>query len=46
MQPFYNEQQQMLSATVREFAVNDLAPLADEVDSREEFPKTQFAGLD
>ena len=45
MQPFYNEQQQMLSATVREFAVNDLAPLADEVDSQEEFPKTQFAGL-
>ena len=45
MQPFYNEQQQMLSATVREFAVNDLAPLADEVDSQEEFPKKQFAGL-
>lgn len=45
MQPFYNEQQQMLSATVREFAVNDLAPLADEVDTLEEFPKTQFAGL-
>ena len=45
MQPFYNEQQQMLSATVREFAVNNLAPLADEVDSSEEFPKTQFAGL-
>ena len=45
MQPFYNEQQQMLSATVREFAVNDLAPLADEVDSLEEFPKTQFAAL-
>ncbi len=45
MQPFYNEQQQMLSATVREFAANDLAPLADEVDSQEEFPRTQFAGL-
>lgn len=45
MQPFYNEQQQMLATTVREFAVNDLAPLADEVDSREEFPKTQFASL-
>lgn len=45
MQPFYNEQQQMLSATVREFAVNDLAPLADEVDSQEEFPKTQFSAL-
>ena len=45
MQPFYNEQQQMLTATVREFAVNDLAPLADEVDTLEIFPKKQFAGL-
>ena len=45
MQPFYNEQQQMLSATVREFANNDLAPLADEVDTQEAFPKTQFAAL-
>ncbi len=45
MQPFYNEQQQMLSATVREFAAHDLAPLADEVDTLEEFPKQQFAGL-
>ena len=45
MQPFYNEQQQMLAATVREFAVNDLAPLADEVDTLELFPKKQFAGL-
>ena len=45
MEPFYNEQQQMLAATVREFAENDLAPLADEVDTNEEFPKTQFAGL-
>ena len=45
MQPFYNEQQQMLAATVREFAVNDLAPLADEVDTLEIFPKKQFAGL-
>ena len=45
MQPFYNEQQNMLAATVREFAENDLAPLADDVDTREEFPKQQFAGL-
>ena len=45
MEPFYNEQQQMLAATVREFAENDLAPLADEVDTNEDFPKTQFAGL-
>ena len=43
MQPFYNEQQQMLAATVREFAENDLAPLADDVDTNEEFPKAQFA---
>ncbi len=45
MQPFYNEQQQILAATVREFAENDLAQLADDVDTREEFPKRQFAGL-
>lgn len=45
MQPFYNEQQQMLAATVREFAENDLAPLADDVDTNEEFPKQQFAAL-
>ena len=45
MQPFYNEQQQMLAATVREFAENDLAPLADDVDTSEEFPKQQFAAL-
>ena len=45
MQPFYNEQQQMLAATVREFAENDLAPLADDVDTNEEFPKEQFAAL-
>ena len=45
MQPFYNEQQQMLAATVREFAEKDLAPLADEVDTNEEFPKVQFAAL-
>ena len=35
MEPFYNEQQQMLAATVREFAESDLAPLADEVDTNE-----------
>ena len=45
MQPFYNEQQYMLAATVREFAMNDLAPLADDVDTLEEFPKQQFVGL-
>ena len=45
MQPFYNEQQQLLASTVREFAENDLAPLADEVDTNEQFPKTQFDAL-
>ena len=45
MQPFYNEQQQMLATTVREFAENDLAPLADEVDTDEVFPKSQFSAL-
>ena len=45
MQPFYNEQQQLLANTVREFAENDLAPLADDVDTNEEFPKQQFAAL-
>ena len=45
MQPFYNEQQTMLAATVREFAAQELAPLADAVDSAEEFPRQQFAGL-
>ena len=45
MQPFYNEQQQLLANTVREFAENDLAPLADDVDTHEEFPKQQFAAL-
>ena len=44
MQPFYNEQQQMLAATVREFAENDLAPLADDVDTNEEFPKAAVRG--
>jgi acyl-CoA dehydrogenase len=45
MQPFYNEQQTMLATTVREFAGEKLAPLADEVDTRAEFPIDQFRGL-
>lgn len=45
MQPFYNEQQTMLATTVREFAARELAPRADEVDTREEFPVDQFRGL-
>ena len=45
MQPFYNEQQNMLATTVREFAAENLAPLADQVDEKEEFPMEQFRGL-
>ena len=45
MKPFYNEQQNMLAATVREFASEKLAPFADQVDEKEEFPFDQFKGL-
>ena len=45
MQPFYNEQQTMLATTVREFAADKLAPRADEVDEKAEFPMDQFRGL-
>ena len=45
MQPLYTEQQEMLAATVREFAEREIAPHAVEVDQREEFPRAQFAGL-
>jgi len=45
MQPFYNEQQNMLATTVRTFATDQLAPKADEVDEKEEFPLEQFRGL-
>jgi butyryl-CoA dehydrogenase len=45
MQPFYNEQQTMLATTIREFAAEKLAPRADEVDEKAEFPMDQFKGL-
>ena len=45
MQPFYNEQQTMLATTVREFAAEKLAPRANEVDDKAEFPIDQFRGL-
>jgi len=45
MQPFYNEQQTMLATTVRQFSAKNLAPRADEVDEKEEFPIDQFRGL-
>ena len=37
MQPFYTEQQELLRNTVAEFAANEVAPLAFEVDSEEKF---------
>ena len=45
MRPFYTEQQQILASTVREYATNELAPLADKVDTDEAFPLDQFNGL-
>ena len=45
MQPFYNEQQTMLATTVREFATEKLAPRAELVDEKAEFPIDQFRGL-
>jgi alkylation response protein AidB-like acyl-CoA dehydrogenase len=45
MQPFYNEQQTMLATSVREFSAEKLAPRADEVDEKAEFPVDQFSGL-
>ena len=45
MRPLYSEQQEMLAATVREFAAKELAPRAAEVDESEKFPHQQFKGL-
>lgn len=45
MKPFYTEQQNILQTTVQEYAQNELAPLADEIDSEEKFPMQQFKGL-
>ena len=45
MQPFYTEQQELLRSTVAEFAANEVAPYAVEVDSEEKFPKRQMEGL-
>ncbi len=45
MKPFYTEQQEMLASTVRQFAVRELAPRADLVDSEESFPREQFESL-
>lgn len=45
MRPLYSEQQEMLAATVREFATKELAPKAAEVDEKEQFPWEQMKGL-
>lgn len=45
LEPWRTEEQQLLASMVREFAVNELAPLADGVDSSEEFPRRQWDGL-
>lgn len=45
MRPLYSEQQEMLAATVREFAEKEISPRAAEVDESESFPLAQFKGL-
>ena len=45
MQPFYTQQQELLKATVNEYAINEFAPLAVEVDAEEKFPRKQMEGL-
>ena len=39
------EEQKILQSTVRSFAENELAPVADELDQKEEFPWENFKGL-
>ena len=39
------EEQQMVQAAVREFAQNEIAPLAREYDEAEKFPRKQIDGL-
>ena len=45
LDPWRSEEQQLLVSSVRDFAVRELAPMADEVDTREEFPMVQWDGL-
>lgn len=40
-----NEEQLMVQSSVREFAQNEIAPLAREYDEAEKFPKEQIEGL-
>ncbi len=39
------EEQQMVRSSVREFAVNEIAPVAREYDEAEKFPRKQLEGL-
>ena len=45
LEPWLTEEQRLLISTVRDFSERELAPLADEVDTREEFPQRQWDGL-
>lgn len=45
MRPLYSEQQEMLAATLRDFASREIAPRAAEVDEKEQFPWEQVKGL-
>lgn len=45
MDPWRNEEQRLLAGLLRNFAEQELAPLADELDTAEEFPHRQWAGL-
>ncbi len=40
-----NEEQEMVRHSIREFAENEIAPLAREYDEEEKFPKQQLDGL-
>ncbi|MBM2825509.1 MAG: acyl-CoA dehydrogenase [Dehalococcoidales bacterium] len=39
------DEQQMVQKTVRDFATKRLAPVADEIDRKQEFPRANFKGL-
>ena len=40
-----NEEQEMVRASIREFAQNEIAPIAREYDEEEKFPRKQLDGL-
>ena len=45
MEPWLTEEQRLMISTVRDYSERELAPLADEVDTAEEFPRHQWEGL-